>query len=271
MSHLGFLGLTAFLVVVPAWESRDLSDVALAEHAVAEFRHGVALRSEKDRGVPRFRQAVRDLAELSLRGMSNPTLYLSLGNAQLLGGDVAGAIVSYRVGLHFEPTSPHLRAALAAARNQVDYPIEGALGKQTPSVNTWTPASNSILALAFIAYVSACVVFTRWRMKRHRSLLVMSIAFFLAAVTTTGWGLMIFEKERTANVESWAVIKIEGQRLRKGNGWLSDGQPAFPARYATPLPIGVEARVLCERADWVQLELGGGEVGWLPKAAVLIV
>ena len=41
-------------------------------------------------------------------------------------------------------------------------------------------------------------------------------------------------------------------------------------RYETPLHAGVEGRRLFVRGDWVQIELAGGEVGWLPREHVLV-
>jgi hypothetical protein len=33
---------------------------------------------------------------------------------------------------------------------------------------------------------------------------------------------------------------------------------------------GVEARLLFARGDWLQIELAGGEVGWVPRRLVLV-
>src|SRR5262249_34338620 len=55
-----------------------------------------------------------------------------------------------------------------------------------------------------------------------------------------------------------------GVRLRRGGGATS------PPRYDTPLNRGVEARLLFARGDWLQVELAGGEVGWVPRRSVLI-
>jgi uncharacterized protein YgiM (DUF1202 family) len=60
------------------------------------------------------------------------------------------------------------------------------------------------------------------------------------------------------------IVATDGLLLRKGDGL------AFPARYDTVVNRGVEASLLFERAEWVQIELSGGEVGWVPSDAVLI-
>jgi hypothetical protein len=51
--------------------------------------------------------------------------------------------------------------------------------------------------------------------------------------------------------------------LRKGDG------AAYPPRYETALNKGVEARRLYERRDWSQIELSGGEIGWVRSDQLL--
>jgi hypothetical protein len=53
------------------------------------------------------------------------------------------------------------------------------------------------------------------------------------------------------------VIVEDNVLLLKGNG------DAYPPRYETPVNQGVEARLLFERDGWLQIELSGGEVGWI--------
>ena len=48
--------------------------------------------------------------------------------------------------------------------------------------------------------------------------------------------------------------------------WTDSGLDAE----ATVLPAGVEARLLFERGAWLQIRLDGGEVGWVPRTAVML-
>ena len=56
-------------------------------------------------------------------------------------------------------------------------------------------------------------------------------------------------------------VVAEPTPLRTGNG------PSFPARIT--LPAGAEVRELHRRGGWVQVELPGGGVGWVPGAALV--
>ena len=60
------------------------------------------------------------------------------------------------------------------------------------------------------------------------------------------------------------VIARDGVLLRRGNGEV------FPTRYETPVNRGVEGRLRFERGGWVQIELSGGEIGWVPGDSVSI-
>ena len=65
-------------------------------------------------------------------------------------------------------------------------------------------------------------------------------------------------------VQPLVVIADDGVLLRKGNGLT------YPPRYDTPVNRGVEARLLFDRGEWLQIELAGGEVGWVPRRYVLV-
>jgi hypothetical protein len=51
--------------------------------------------------------------------------------------------------------------------------------------------------------------------------------------------------------------------LRTGNAFV------YPARIDTPLPRGAEVTPLATRGGWIQVQLAGGVVGWLPERVVL--
>jgi hypothetical protein len=70
--------------------------------------------------------------------------------------------------------------------------------------------------------------------------------------------------ERQQSLHPLVVIAQDRVPLRNGNGVL------YPPRWETPLNSGVEARLQFERGDWLQIELAGGQTGWVPRAAVLL-
>jgi uncharacterized protein YgiM (DUF1202 family) len=60
------------------------------------------------------------------------------------------------------------------------------------------------------------------------------------------------------------VIAEDKTYLHKGNNAL------YPRSYETPLNRGVEARLLEVRGSWLQIELAGGQIGWVPRENALL-
>jgi len=60
------------------------------------------------------------------------------------------------------------------------------------------------------------------------------------------------------------VISADRTYLHKGNHSL------YPRAYDTALNRGVEARLVQIRRDWLQIELTGGQVGWVPREKAIL-
>ena len=63
----------------------------------------------------------------------------------------------------------------------------------------------------------------------------------------------------------WVVTATPDTPFRTGNS------SEYPPRLEHPLPAGVELRRLAERGGWVQVQLNGGPVGWVPRDHIIIV
>jgi hypothetical protein len=85
----------------------------------------------------------------------------------------------------------------------------------------------------------------------------------LLALAAAG-GALLLRNERAGTARPLVVLAADGLLLRKGNSAL------FPPRFETPLNRGVEAELLFRRGGWLQIELAGGEVGWVPARAALV-
>ena len=60
------------------------------------------------------------------------------------------------------------------------------------------------------------------------------------------------------------VVALNGVTLRRGNGTLYARDPDLPI-----VNRGMEGRRVNERGGWVQVQFPGGEVGWVPREAVI--
>ena len=245
----------------------DMPNREVARLAEDEFARGVEARDDRNKAIPHFLAAEQYFEELRRRGADNPQLYRNLGNAALLADDLSRAVLSYRRGLHLSPTDAGLRAGLEEARARVAYGSDGGFGPPSDDGRPpWLPriGSDWFVLGAAACYAVACVLLTRWLMVRGRRWLFGGAAALAAAGCLTSLLVLAVRSERQDRERPLAVICQDGVLLRKGDGLT------YPPRYDTPLNKGVEARRLFERGGWVQIELSGGEVGWVPDGCVLI-
>jgi tetratricopeptide (TPR) repeat protein len=258
----GFL-LIALLAAVPA----DLPDAEVAGQAEAAFREGVHLRDDAAQARPYFGRAAAGYEELVRRGRNNPLLYRNLAHAYLLAGDLPRAILTCRRGLRLAPGDGGLRGDLAAIREQVLFSPYSSLGRPPADDRPpWWPRFRAGTLGAFAAgfYVLACLGLTRWLMLRRVGLLLTSGGCLAAAVALGVFAGIEASHEWDAVAHPLVVIAADGVLLRRGDGL------SYPPRYDTPVNRGVEARLLFAGGDWLQVELAGGEVGWVPRRLVLV-
>jgi hypothetical protein len=247
--------MPALVVMALVSAAAALPDAEVARRAEEAFERGLARRQQGEKSRALFEQAVDDFEELRRRGARNALLERNLGNAYLLAGDLPRAILAYRRGLRLAPGDRVLRANLARARERVVHLEGSGLGRPPEDHRpAWLPsAPRGLFALAVVAYGCLCACLTRWYMVRRRRWLVLGVAALVVAVLPT---LALVVATRTESPRRVVVIAANGVLLRKGNG------RAFPPRFDTPLARGVEATLLYQRDDWLQIELSGGEVGW---------
>jgi hypothetical protein len=82
----------------------------------------------------------------------------------------------------------------------------------------------------------------------------------VSLVVTLALVVILINQQHAAGRQGPLVVVAEdGVLLRRGDGL------AYPPRYDTPLPRGAEARLRRERGTWLQIELSGGEIGWVPR------
>lgn len=251
-------GVVLSLAVLSAADTAD-DWLGVAER---EFTDGLRRRDEGDRGSAAFRRAAWALAEARQRGANNAALWRQEGNAWLLAGDLPRAILAYRQGLRLRPGDADLRARLADARAEVTWPDGGRRPDDDP-LPGWMPGvgPRERFLLASLGYSLGCLALTRWVMVRRGS-------WFAAAVTLYALALALAWSPLRAWLAGPAnpivVVRRDGVLLLQGDG------ADYPAWSEAPLNRGAEAELLHRRGAWLQVELPGGEVGWLPAESCLV-
>jgi tetratricopeptide (TPR) repeat protein len=250
----------------PGVESAALPASDLRGEAEAAYRAGLEARADAAKARPCFARAAAAYERLWQIGPRTPALARDLAQTHLLAGDLARAIRTYRLGLRLAPSDRDLRVGLDFARQQVAYPVTGSL---TESARPRERRSLLHVAPAILFYAAAgglyllgCLGLARgWMTRRPSWWAVGGAGLILAAALAGGTA---WEAQRRADERRpFAVVAGGGTGLHKGNG------DEFPLRVPERLPEGVELSVLAERGGWLQVQLAGGEVGWLDRARVV--
>jgi len=262
------VGLAPVLTSLLLGASPSLSEAELLERAESAFAEGVRRRDIPARAKQHFLDAATAYEQLRGRGFLNADLCRNEGNAWLLAHDVPRAIFAYRCGLRLSPTNRSLRESLDFAREQVHYAGTGRFSRPpTDDRPPWLPRvglSGWSFALLLAGYVGSCVLLTRWLMLRRSQLLTLALAAF--GLTAVVAGLLAAATWSEERLHRYPLVVISREvPLRKGNGL------SYPSREGSAaLRPGVEASLLFRRGDWLQIELSGGEVGWVPADAALV-
>ncbi len=250
-------------LLLGAAPAADLDDAELLRRAETAFEQGIASQADAAAARRHFTAAAANYEALHDRGVHNAALYLNWGNALLLSDQLPAAILAYRRGLRLAPDDAALHERLEWARDQVQYPADVRCRPAAADWPPWLPRLRPewVLLAAVACYTLACAGVLRWRLT---GLFPTATLPALAAAALLGYWAWTLHRQAEAG-RPLAVIAHDGTALRKGNG------KSYPPHSEVPtLNRGVEARVRHRRGDWLQIELDGGQVGWVRQADVLL-
>lgn len=220
-----------------------MATLAAPTESVADlFALALAHRDNRTEAEALLRVVVREADSAWQRGERDPLTCALQGRAALLLDDRATALVAFRRALRLAD-SADARAGLALARERIGRP-------PLPTTVWMTPTQWVILGLTLNAVGWTLLTWRRW----------VGLLCLTLALTAGGVWLANARAEWHELHELRAVVR-SATELRTGNG------SAFPARLPRTLPAGTETRLLRERGEWVQVEIGPA-VGWLPRERV---
>jgi hypothetical protein len=253
----------ALLLAAPPDDVAALDDAALLGSAEAAFYEGVVAKADAAAARRHFAAAASRYGALHERGVRNADLCRNWGNALLLSDQLPAAILAYRRGLRLAPDDAALHQQLEWARDQVQYPADERCRPAAVDWPPWLPRLRPewVLFAAVACYALACAGVVRWR---QSGLFPVSVVLALAAgVPLAYWSWTLHQQAEAG--QPLAVVTRDGTELRKGNG------KSYPPHDRVPhLNRGVEVRVRHRRGDWLQVELAGGELGWVRREDVLL-
>jgi hypothetical protein len=258
--------IAAAFVLLPAAPGFASSPADTLAQAVAAFAEGAEHRDDSARARPAFARAAAAYDSLWNQGFRSPLLAISRARAHRLAGDLPRAVAALHAGLAVARYSRPLQEELADARAAVRYPLGGELAEQARpkplrGVGTrMSPAEAWLLAGGLWLAVWAGVA--RFAMTRN-ALWPAFTGLALAALLALG-GLWLQDFRIRQREESLPLlVATRAATPRRGNA------DAYPPRFDSALPRGAEVRELSRRGGWVQVQLPGGAVGWLPEASVI--
>jgi len=256
----GAIGLSAgfLLLLLPASGWADTQDVL--REGLADLGEGRLLASDPAQARACFRRAAAHFANAVQQGVRTPGLFLNLGDAHFLADQLPEAIFAFRRGLRLDPDNRTLRANLDYARLRVALPQGADKSRGWWSLTAW----RRNLALA--CYVLTIPAFFWVAATRSGRAVATAVILVGACAALNAYDWAIEQRQaREAQDHPLVVIRDDQLPLRRGNGPSYAAHPDWPH-----LPAGLEARRLAERGGWLQIELPGGAVGWIPRDAVLV-
>ena len=223
------------------------------------------LRTNPAEAAAAFRRAAAEFQLLVDDGIQNGELYYDLGNAWYQAGDLGHAIANYLRAERLMPDDPRLEANLSYARSQVRPQITddghvALLRKLVFWHDAWTLRWRLLgFGLAWIILWGALVVRSLRHYPGWNYLAGTAAACSVLRGVSALWDISIDSGHTRGVLVGDQVI------VRKGNA------ESFSPQFEEPINRGVEFEVLEERPDWLHIELGNGEKGWIHTSDAEIV
>jgi tetratricopeptide (TPR) repeat protein len=237
------------------------ADEAGVEEAIDTYTQ--ALNTEdRELRLEQFRRAGRLFARVVDGGVRSPDLYTNLGNADLQAERLGPAVLAYRRALRLDPDHARALQNLEHARtllpDWVPRPSpEGVLDTFFFWHRTLSWSERSVGAAACFAIAAALLAASiRLAQPALRGLAVLPGLVWLALVTSL---LLDPSAQRSDDA---AVITADEVVARAADSALA------PSPFPTPLPGGVEIRILEERGPWVRVRLANGRDAWVTGSSV---
>lgn len=241
-------------------ELREANDV---------FARAVAtLANDRDAGSAlALDAAARYRAIASDGGIRNHALEMNSGNAALLGGDTARAVLAFRRAEKIAPDNAAVRQSLAAARERVGTKITPATPRSIAeramdAALAWRGhVSHAVLTtIALAAYVGAWACAGVSIVRPRRGLRATGLAAGLVA--TALFGLLLADEWDRTRVDGAVVVQAGTVGLK------GPARGVYEPTFTAPLAPGVECVILETRGAWCRVRLSGGGETWVPASSL---
>jgi tetratricopeptide (TPR) repeat protein len=233
-----------------------LSSVGAAAGQEDLYQEGNRLYQEGD-----FTGALQSYQGLLEEGFESGDLHFNLGNAFFKTGELGRAILSYERALKLTPRNPDARANLELARSLTADEIEPMPRFWALSFLSWwvhlLPRGSLIFIVTAAYLVGAATlsfrILTRGRGRRPG--LTWTLAGAGAALLL--FGTTLLAREEILGGAEWGVILVEEVAVQSAPS-QEDDLTLFHVHE------GTKVRLDQRTADWSEVVLEDGRVGWVP-------
>ncbi len=252
MGVLISIGSTGNLV---AQETASVTAIETYAAAMEETDPDKRIR-EFNRAEQMFRQIIQGTD--SRPAVSNPDLWVNLGNAAMQGERLGPAIVAFRQALDLDPSNAKARQNLRYARSVLpDWIRADDQAGLSDSLFFWTEqiSQRSLATAASLCFAFAVLLFvigTQRQLPLVRNIAVLPLLLWLVLL-----GSLLSASWRTSSGDTVIV----GEAML----YSADSENS-PPRVSKPLPSGAEVEMSQERDRWVEVRLPSGVTGWVLKS-----
>lgn len=263
--------LSIFLAIIPCLAPISLGDEpdqteltrrleSLLTEANEAYRDGMEVKADAAVAKVFFENAANKYQLIIDSEIRNADLFVNLGNAHALAGNLARAKAACYRALHLAPANTRAHNLLAHVERQIDQQNPASV----PSQKSWIAVCKQALSWPVrrfgqrpIAWIFACASIAFWGLILLRTLWSKRAIFRwslvpVAFLLTTGLALLITEAQQ----KSIAIVLSPKIELRTADG------EEFPISESIDSISGMTVQVVQQRPGWVEVQLPNQLRGW---------
>jgi len=251
---------TALCIIfsIPAVVHADIAS------AIQSYEAGVKHRDDAATARQHFAVAAQQFDEAWNSGSCNSTLALARSRAHFLAGNLPAAIVAAHEGLKHLPHDRQLQELLEQLRDAVVVPRTSSSSENIRPVRAnglrqhlsgWDLFVIAVIATMLLTFSTVRRIV--WRERWTLPAMLISTATIVVC-TTLAW-------KWSHEVPAEMRVLRNDVTLRTGNG------TSYPMQVPFELPRGTEVSPLASRGEWLQVQLAGGAIGWVPEVDTIAV
>lgn len=254
---------TAFTILLPSFlfffvsvsaQSKTGAEAAEEAYRAGNFKKSIELYE----GV---------VAQHLSEGKESPEIYYNLGNAYFRDGQIAQAILNYERALLLDPGDGDIRHNLQFARMRIEDKIDASgtffLSNWVRSVqnifnsNQWS--KFAIVSFFVFLLCLAGYLFSRMLWLKKTSFYVGLFALLLTIVAN----IFAFNQKKLRLHRETGIVMSAAASIKTS--------PDINSKEIFQLHAGTKVRIKGTDANWYEIQIANGSVGWIPKELVEII